>query len=89
MVNDTVKGKKIGKSAGKNNRTFLNMMAVQQEGKELTEKGTHTRDVMELLNQPEGYLSIKAYVGGNPNKAKQEEKVNNVKAKEKEEDITH
>ena len=69
MVNNTVNGKKIGHAAGINDVTVINIMETQKEEKELIAKNKATRGVMDLLHAGE-FVSIKAYPGGNPNKAK-------------------
>ncbi len=80
MVNNTVNGKKIGHAAGINDVTVINIMETQKENKQLTAKNKVSREVMNLLHAGE-FVSIKAYPGGNPNKAKS--------TKIKNEELTH
>ena len=71
MVNNTVNGKKIGKAAGNNDVTTLNVMQIHKEqDKELAAENPTSRDIMEQLMHAGEFVSIKAYPGGNPNKSK-------------------
>ena len=70
MVNNTVNEKKIGHAAGLNDITVLNVMQAEKDDKELTAKNATSRRVMEQLMHAGEFVSIKAYPGGNPNKAK-------------------
>lgn len=74
MVNNTVNGKKIGKAAGKNDLTVITVTAVKEKGKELDAKGKVAIKPFELMKAGE-FVSIKAYPGGNPNKARKEEEI--------------
>ena len=84
MVNNTVNGKKIGKAAGVNDITMLNIMQIHKErSKELTAENPTSRKVMEQLIHAGEFVSIKAYPGGNPKKEKL------TKREIKNEDLTH
>ena len=83
MVNNTVNGKKIGSAAGLNDITVLNVMQAQREDKELTAKNATSRKVVEQLMHAGESVSIKAYPGGNPNKAK------TTKKEIRNDDLTH
>ena len=82
MVNNTVNGKKIGKSAGKDDKLKFNYFAC---GKQSQEQGMDTqinekkssislidslRKNGQIIGETSSYVSIKAYPGGNPNKAR-------------------
>ena len=74
MVNNTVNGKKIGKAAGKNDLNVITVTAVKEKGKELDAKGKAVIKPFELMKAGE-FVSIKAYPGGNPSKARKEEEI--------------
>lgn len=70
MVNNTARNKqKIGKGAGINDGTRLTITSAVQTEKGLEARGKAERNVLGLMHAGE-FLSIKAYLGGNPNKAK-------------------
>lgn len=64
MVNNTVNN--IGKAAGKADRTIITGMQVVQTKKELEAPAKVSRTGAVL----EEFMTIKAYPGGNPNKAR-------------------
>lgn len=74
MGNHTV-NKKIGKAAGIKDITRITGMSIRQEEKELIAEGKINRGNLMIAGE---FLSIKAYDGGNPKRAKG-----------KEEEITH
>ena len=68
MVNSTVKGKKIGKPAGNNDKTIITGMGIKKSSKELEAEGKIYVDTANL--RAGEFISIKAYDGGNPQKEK-------------------
>ena len=90
MVNNTVNGKKIGKAAGKYDKVGLQYLSFgdRDKGQKIEIGGYNTNPLIEnlrehgeIVEETSEYVSIKAYPGGNPNKAKQKES--------KKEDMTH
>lgn len=84
MVNNTVNGKKIGKSAGKDDNTIVVGLEVLQKIRddvvqtgELEAKGKLLREV-----NPKEYIRIKAYANKDLNKPKQPIKSQSTKQKE-------
>ena len=96
MANSTVNGKRIGDGAGQKDNVKITACEIIQRARdelqeewELEAKGILHKKVMESLNQKmnlndkESYMVIRAYVGGNPKKAKSN------KTTKQSEDITH
>ena len=91
MVNNTVNGKKIGSAAGKDDKLKFNYFACGKKNeKEKMDSKVNSvkpsislieslRENGEIINESSTYVSIKAYLGGNPNKNKEQHR----------EDITH
>ena len=100
MANSTVNGKKIGDGAGLNDNVKITACEIIQRAKDelqeewtLDAKGILHKKVMESLNKKmdlddkDSYMVIRAYVEGNPKKAKPKKAKSN---KEKQsEDLIH
>ena len=95
MAKSTVNGKKIGDGAGLDDNVKITACEIIQKSKDelqeewtLDAKGILHKKVMESLNKKmnlddkESYMVIRAYVGGNPKKVKQDKE-------KKQEDFTH
>lgn len=83
MVNNTVNGKKIGNAAGIEDKIKFNYFACgkKSQKEKMDVKKNNTKDSIslieslrvngEIVNENSKYVTIKAYLGRNPNKNKE------------------
>ena len=86
MVNNTVNGKKIGKAAGKDDKVSFNYYACgkKSEKNKMDAKKNEAKPSIsiadffrkaDIIEVTPTHLVIKAYPGGNPNKARNDDEL--------------